>query len=55
MSLVNSMAVPVMRWLAERDGARAEVERMRAENARLRAQIAEYFCEPATHPVEREE
>ena len=26
-----------------------------AENARLRAQIAEYFREPATHPVEREE
>ena len=29
-----------------------EVERLRAENARLRAQIAEYFREPATHPVE---
>lgn len=34
---------------------RAEVEHLRAENARLRAQIAEYFAEPATHPVEREE
>lgn len=33
----------------------AEVEKLRAENARLRAQIAEYFNEPATHPVEREE
>lgn len=30
----------------------AEVEKLRAENARLRAQIAEYFAEPATHPVE---
>lgn len=29
-----------------------EVSRRRAENARLRAQIAEYFREPATHPVE---
>lgn len=28
---------------------------LRAENARLRAQVAEYFREPATHPVEREE
>jgi len=35
--------------------ARAEVERLRAENARLRAQVSEYFTEPATHPVEREE
>lgn len=26
-----------------------------AENARLRAQVAEYFAEPDTHPVEREE
>lgn len=25
---------------------------LRAENARLRAQVAEYFAEPATHPVE---
>jgi hypothetical protein len=33
----------------------AEVERLRAWNARLRAQVAEYFREPATHPVEREE
>ncbi len=33
----------------------AEVEKLRAENARLRAQIAEYFAEPATHPAEREE
>ena len=33
----------------------AEVERLRAWNARLRAQIAEYFAEPATHPVERAE
>ena len=31
------------------------IERLRAENARLRAQIAEYFAEPATHPVERAE
>lgn len=30
----------------------AEVDKLRAENARLRAQIAEYFCESATHPVE---
>jgi chromosome condensin MukBEF complex kleisin-like MukF subunit len=30
----------------------AEVEKLRAENARLRAQVAEYFREPATHPVE---
>lgn len=30
----------------------AEVERLRAENARLRAQVGEYFREPATHPVE---
>lgn len=29
-----------------------EVSRLRAENARLRAQVAEYFHEPATHPVE---
>jgi len=29
-----------------------EVSRLRAENARLRAQVAEYFREPATHPVE---
>ena len=36
----------------ERDAALAEVERMRAENARLRAQVAEYFNEPPTHPVE---
>ena len=33
----------------------AEVEKLRAENARLRAQVAEYFSEPAAHPVEREE
>jgi hypothetical protein len=33
----------------------AEVSRLRAENARFRAQVAEYFSEPATHPVEREE
>lgn len=30
----------------------AEVEKLRAENARLRAQVAEYFREPETHPVE---
>ena len=30
----------------------AEIEKRRAENARLRAQVAEYFAEPATHPVE---
>lgn len=29
-----------------------EVSRLRAHNARLRAQVAEYFSEPATHPVE---
>ena len=33
----------------------AEVEKLRAWNARLRAQVAEYFAEPGTHPVEREE
>ena len=33
----------------------AEVERLRAWNARLRAQIAEYYREPPTHPVERSE
>ena len=33
----------------------AEVEKLRAWNARLRAQVGEYFREPATHPVEREE
>ena len=32
-----------------------EIESLRAENARLRAQVAEYFDEPATHPVECEE
>ena len=30
----------------------AEVEKLRAENARLRAQVAEYFAEPDTHPME---
>ena len=30
----------------------AEIKRLRAHNARLRAQIAEYFAEPTTHPVE---
>ena len=29
-----------------------EVSRLRAWNARLRAQIDEYFREPGTHPVE---
>ena len=33
----------------------SEVERLRAWNARLRAQIDEYFREPVTHPVERAE
>ena len=33
----------------------AEIKRLRAHNARLRAQVSEYFSEPATHPVEREE
>lgn len=33
----------------------AEVEKLRAWNARLRAQIDEYFREPETHPAEREE
>jgi hypothetical protein len=33
----------------------AEVEKLRAWNARLRAQIAEYYREPDTHPAEREE
>ena len=32
-----------------------EVEKLRAWNARLRAQIAEYYRESDTHPVEREE
>ncbi len=32
-----------------------EIERLRVENARLHARVTEYFCEPATHPVEREE
>ena len=41
-------------WQAHNDRAAllAEVEKLRAENARLRAQVAEYFREPATHPVE---
>ena len=43
------------RLTRERDEARAEGERLRAWNARLRAQVAEYFREPDTHPVEREE
>jgi len=30
----------------------AEIKRLRAHNARLRAQIAEYFAEPTTHLVE---
>ncbi len=30
----------------------AEVERLRAENARIHARVTEYFCEPDTHPVE---
>jgi hypothetical protein len=42
----------VERLTRERDEARIEVEKLRAWNARLRAQIAEYFREPATHPVE---
>lgn len=29
-----------------------EIERLRAENARLRARVAEYFSEPDTHPIE---
>lgn len=29
-----------------------DCDELRAENARLCAQIAEYFAEPATHPVE---
>lgn len=59
----------IRRRADERDKASAEVERLhqshqaaceggdllRAENARLRAQVAEYFAEPDTHPVEREE
>ena len=36
--------------LAALDAAMAK-----AENARLRAQVAEYFRDPATHPMEREE
>lgn len=41
-------------WLAVANRRRleAEVEKLRAENARLRAQVAEYFREPDTHPVE---
>ena len=35
--------------------AQAEVERLRVENSRLRALIGEYFREPETHPVERDE
>ena len=44
-------------WSAHDDRAAllAEVELLRADNARLRAQVAEYFREPATHPMEREE
>ena len=29
-----------------------EIERLRTENARLRARIAEYFGETDTHPME---
>lgn len=42
----------VRRRMAE---AGEEIKRQRAENARLRAQVAEYFAEPETHAVEREE
>jgi hypothetical protein len=41
-------------WQAHNDRATllAEVEKLSAENARLRAQVAEYFSERETHPVE---
>lgn len=29
-----------------------EIERLRTENSRLRARVAEYFSEADTHPVE---
>lgn len=43
-----TLLAEVEKLTRERDEARVEVER-------LRAQVAEYFTEPATHPVEREE
>ena len=69
LSLAADAVIEIERLTSERDEALAEVERLhkahqaaceggdllRAENARLRAQVAEYFAEPATHPVERAE
>ena len=50
-----TLLAEVERLTRQHDETLAEVEKLRAWNARLRAQIAEYFREPATHPVEREE
>lgn len=41
-----------LRLQAALDVAIEERAEARAENARLRAQVAEYFREPDTHPVE---
>jgi hypothetical protein len=50
-----TLLAEIERLTRDRDEARAEVEKLRARNARLRVQIAEYYCEQDTHPVEREE
>ena len=62
--ITASLQFPQMHWTHTKAGRKAnadraillgEVENLRAWNARLRAQIAEYFREPDTHPMEREE
>ena len=52
MAQSNAEALPEERFTGLLDLVE---ERLRADNARLRAQVSEYFREPATHPVEREE
>lgn len=53
MAFPSELAVEIDRLVRRRMAeAGKEIERQRAENARLRAQVDEYFREPATHPVE---
>lgn len=52
VSVAVDAVIEIRSLTRERDEARAAVEKLRTENARLRARISEYFREPDTHPVE---